>query len=837
MKIQFLSRAHNRIEEKKDDKKNNNTRHGFPPVREVANRLSSVLPDAIGFNRETLEYMLFEGLQSGNLHDIGLELSECPDLKILRLRNCNIGDARISALADCMLRCPIQQLVLSGCKLTEKSSFLICKILAQHASKRDALQWQKGLRDGFGENAPSAVQRMQTHDSITKEGVVSIDLSSNPLGDEFVRSLCETLRTDKWILAVDLESTDLTLRGIKMIWEMLKDNETLLQLRLGRGWKEPEKAWVKKINELVVTRRRTKFAEFTMSKLETGASESRPWWHKLIKKSRGKRVKSKPVSGAQSQGSGSSSRRLSRSTSNLGSGNSTRIGSSTSSAQHSRDSSPIRGRKNASIDSNVGLGALNLSYISAFSTEELVRDVVVVESQRSSGRKKQILPPSRSKPLSTPANPKKIKATVNKAELPTEKKPKKRSSTGRIPQKNPRPTALELNRSASTLNSGNGSGSPMRNGILAVIGDLDTTLDTTANTVGDSIREEKPVSASGAKSVEAMLDELFSIYKEINLESLIKENERMEKLIQELKSHSASTGKTPSNGKKKLKKAKNGKNGKNGKTTDGKTKKRKLTVKIPAAAQKAKAKSSEMKRKPAVSSIASRLSKIKSTIAKKGKNGKAVATRKKNSAKISKVRTGAGTAKKRVSSSSAPKKRRAGEKKASSSAEKRSSEEAEASAKEESESSPNKDLEVWKELVELGPNLPSTTDIYIPLNGDKVPESKHQASKESTATKDAEQALSLVEKIPLPSTIGGISEMNACRLEVLVSYLETAFSQLHKCVDTIERRLAARGHAASCGVKAPPSTTIAIGSKTMVLEKKNRATPGLANATNKVANA
>lgn len=95
--------------------------------------------------------------------------------------------------------------------------------------------------------------------------------------------------------AVDLERTGITIKGLQYICDMLrvrasaisfffknkirlltsKDNETLLQIRVGRSWKDPaEKAMFKKIAEIILNRRRAKFAEFTMSKLETGVPNS-----------------------------------------------------------------------------------------------------------------------------------------------------------------------------------------------------------------------------------------------------------------------------------------------------------------------------------------------------------------------------------------------------------------------------------------------------------------------------------------------------------------------------------------------------------------------------------
>jgi len=168
--------------------------------------------------------------------------------------------------------------------------------------------------------------------------------------------------------------------------QMLKDNETLLQIRVGRGWKDPqEKAIVKSLREKMSTRRREKFAEFTMSKLETGDKASRPWWHTYVKKSRRRKTRGRSRAGSQA-----SSKMQSR----VGSGNSTRVGSGAStvvsSRWGSRDGSPSRSRsRRSSMDvaekqevaaekdvNNVGRGALNLSMLES-------NEVVVVGKSKA----------------------------------------------------------------------------------------------------------------------------------------------------------------------------------------------------------------------------------------------------------------------------------------------------------------------------------------------------------------------------------------------------------------------------------------------------------------------
>eukprot|EP00466_Bigelowiella_natans_P006427 jgi/Bigna1/74228/fgenesh1_pg.28_\ len=592
MKIQFLSRTHAREEKGKGKKKKRITRHGFPPIHEIRNRLASVLPEALHANKPYLEMMSLEGVQQSNFSYIGKVLSQCSGLETLRIRNCNLGDARLT-------------------------SFLPC------------------LRTGYGKNAPTEVQRLMSVDRTTQQGIVSLDISNNQLGDEFVEELCHTLRSDKWVLsnnadscgwgrwtsALDLESTAMTRVGLEHIMQMLKDNETLLQIRVGRGWKDPqEKAIVKSLREKMSTRRREKFAEFTMSKLETGDKASRPWWHTYVKKSRRRKTRGRSRAGSQASSKMQSREdrggwaQLMRDDNVDGvcccwwdPGNSTRVGSGAStvvsSRWGSRDGSPSRSRsRRSSMDvaekqevaaekdvNNVGRGALNLSML------ESNEVVVVGKSKAANGAR----PSAR---FASRIRQNRLQAQKKAAER---KEEKIRRGGGGGKKKSPPPLEIDnkepflkgtvsYDSAAEANNSSKAGGAEVggaaldfsdKNMLMTIMQD-DPLATATWGEGGGGEGEE--VDAKKGGKLQAMIDEILKVYQQIGIESFVEENRRMEAKLEEMKqiSREAANDITPVLKRKKMKK-RAGLQKKRWATSRGK---QRLTVNLPESKKKKKKK-------------------------------------------------------------------------------------------------------------------------------------------------------------------------------------------------------------------------------------------------------
>lgn len=89
---------------------------------------------------------------------------------------------------------PLQELNLAANGLTDNDcSELLAKILTHHCEFRDEIYWRYGLRN-----------EVPKHDEVI--GLKSIDLSFNKLSEKAAYFLGKTLKTDRYLLAMNLRS-------------------------------------------------------------------------------------------------------------------------------------------------------------------------------------------------------------------------------------------------------------------------------------------------------------------------------------------------------------------------------------------------------------------------------------------------------------------------------------------------------------------------------------------------------------------------------------------------------------------------------------------------------
>ena len=137
-----------------------------------------------------------------------------------------VGDASAAALCDAISSSNISNLTLRSCELTDASAKPLVEMLRQHSSRRCALRWANSLRKDEDEN------------SVQLQGVVSIDVSRNQLGDRFARLLAKLLETDEWLRAINVSFNQISSNGVDEFCSCILDrNETLaiLDLRANDG--------------------------------------------------------------------------------------------------------------------------------------------------------------------------------------------------------------------------------------------------------------------------------------------------------------------------------------------------------------------------------------------------------------------------------------------------------------------------------------------------------------------------------------------------------------------------------------------------------------------------
>lgn len=633
---------------------------------EMRARLSGTVPAAIKRNSHCIETFTLDGMSFNSYRSIARELKSCSKLRTVTMRNCDLSGGRLTAFSSCLSSLAIQGLDLVACELSEKDARVLGKLISDHGCRRDSLYWQQGLRD-YSERKNKQQEFIYTNKDTFMLGFVVVDFSGNPLGDEGVRTVCDSLTGDKWILSVNLADTSMTLEGLKAVKHMLGMNKTVMNVSVGSSSKfkkAEEKALAAEIKKILVERRKKRFQEFTAIKIKTGAKESRPWWYKLVKRPRKKRRSS-----TSRGGSAASSRSGSRASSRLTS----RAGSVASSRATSRDPSPSA--RSSSRKSSVGSRAVSVN---------------VVGGKGRGGR---------------PVGERKTRLVVKMGVPPV--------------------------RSLSSQGAARSLPSPVR----------------------------------------TVVDEIFEMYEKVDFKALIAENKRLVKEVKTLKKALATKKTAPKPS------ARTG--------SIRRTRGSKITTAVQrpktasAASLRSRRKPSETKSTRPTSSrrrISVNLTGRTANAGGKKTAGKKGAGKRTSVKRVQGRKVGGATAKRRAKTASLSKGRSKGGKtqargKAGKPSKTKSSTKPVTTASKGNERS----VELWRDLVAREKMLPTTQEL-VPRQESKVGPGMVQPNSVQNITAGA------------PAGAGSLQAQQAQRLGALVEYLENAFTQLHKCMDVIEKQ-------------------------------------------------
>uniref|UniRef100_A0A7S2RF10 Uncharacterized protein n=1 Tax=Mucochytrium quahogii TaxID=96639 RepID=A0A7S2RF10_9STRA len=128
------------------------------------------------------------------------------------------GDAAFGGLAPGLAgSTSIQDLVLSGCALTDRSARDICRVLGSHSQRRSEQRWGHSLRrmDRNFEDNPLHIEDLN---KISLMGVLAVDLSENYLEDIFASAIARSLVADDWLGAINLRNNRITSTGVNAIY-------------------------------------------------------------------------------------------------------------------------------------------------------------------------------------------------------------------------------------------------------------------------------------------------------------------------------------------------------------------------------------------------------------------------------------------------------------------------------------------------------------------------------------------------------------------------------------------------------------------------------------------
>lgn len=99
------------------------------------------------------------------------------------------------------------------------SAEILSKILLKHSEYRDEVFWKYGLRNELP--PPSEVV-----------GIKKLDVSHNKLAAQTCYYFGNVLRTDRYVLAINLRSNQITHQSAKDLFACLANNNTLFNLDL-----------------------------------------------------------------------------------------------------------------------------------------------------------------------------------------------------------------------------------------------------------------------------------------------------------------------------------------------------------------------------------------------------------------------------------------------------------------------------------------------------------------------------------------------------------------------------------------------------------------------------
>ena len=142
-------------------------------------------------------------------------------LQTLIIKNCKIPiDAYEILLKGILSHEKIKLLDLSDNNFNDKYGNMISRIITRQGQRRDQIIWSYGLRNEF----PSSNDYAQ--------GLISINLHGNKLGEKSTDKICYSLCSDNYIRAIDLSGNLIDTNSCKKFIYMMRKNNTLLTIDL-----------------------------------------------------------------------------------------------------------------------------------------------------------------------------------------------------------------------------------------------------------------------------------------------------------------------------------------------------------------------------------------------------------------------------------------------------------------------------------------------------------------------------------------------------------------------------------------------------------------------------
>ena len=232
--------------------------------RERSVAVCHLVPRVLGTHPLTLRHLELRSvtLTTAAWTSLAKYLKHTVNLRVFYLRRCGgLTLATLQLLLDALATLSVNHVAFSECNLGPQCVFMLSRFLEAQAQRREEYRWRASLRNSKGvlttsskgvltTSSPpkgsgasgSAAQQQQKSASeqadaaltrvLSSQGLLSLDLSHNALGDAGLANLLTTLTADQWLLALDIRNNGADAAAVDAAVTLLSANTTLLSLKL-----------------------------------------------------------------------------------------------------------------------------------------------------------------------------------------------------------------------------------------------------------------------------------------------------------------------------------------------------------------------------------------------------------------------------------------------------------------------------------------------------------------------------------------------------------------------------------------------------------------------------
>jgi len=187
---------------------------------------------------QSLETITFDNvkLSADMLASFGTALSSTTsELKVLSLTNCPIGSTGLRTLTPHINKCvALNALHLDGVGLSNDAMLYLTSIIRAAESRMDQLYWNSTLRmDSDGGLASPAGSDADDLTHVYNSGLVMVDVSHNAFTGESMPRLAQTLKSNHWLLGLNLRGNNIDADGFESLYKAVVENTALETILVG----------------------------------------------------------------------------------------------------------------------------------------------------------------------------------------------------------------------------------------------------------------------------------------------------------------------------------------------------------------------------------------------------------------------------------------------------------------------------------------------------------------------------------------------------------------------------------------------------------------------------